>query len=68
MLAGTVVVVVAALVLALVVGGRADSASRARGPAVAPGPVVLVPGYGGGTDSLDVLAAKIGRASCRERV
>jgi triacylglycerol lipase len=48
-------------------GGRPLAAVRERAPTVAPagpaqdkpGPVLLVPGYGGGTGALDVLAGRI---------
>lgn len=56
--------VVAVLVVALIVAiNRTQSSSAgtvAQGvPQAVPGPVVLVPGYGGGTDSLEVLAGTL---------
>jgi triacylglycerol lipase len=67
-LTGAVLAVTVAVVLALVVGGRADSAPAGSPTTVRPGPVVLVPGYGGDTDSLDQLAARLRKAGHRTTV
>ena len=67
-MAVAVLVLALAVALALVIGGRAESTSSAGGRGEAPGPVVLVPGYGGGTGALDSLAARLRRAGHRALV
>lgn len=55
-------VTAAVLVLAVVLTGRAllRPGENAAGPPLdQPGPVLLIPGYGGGRDSLEVLAGRI---------
>ena len=65
--AGTLVVVV---VMIVAVMGRLTRTARPAAPAVdqgRPGPVLLVPGYGGGTGALEVLAQRL-RTAGREAV
>lgn len=54
-----VLVLVAGLVAAFVVTRVADRVQAGRGDPERPGPVLLVPGYGGGTGALEALADRI---------
>jgi triacylglycerol esterase/lipase EstA (alpha/beta hydrolase family) len=70
------VALLAVLVVALALGAVAVRAATGRGPDEAvgppapapdrPGPVLLIPGYGGSTTSLERLAAKLRTATGRE--
>ena len=66
-LALLVAVVVGAVVLARLTGGPAELPPSARAPQEVLGPVLLVPGYGGSTGALEVLATAL-RQSGREAV
>jgi triacylglycerol lipase len=60
-------VVVAVLLVARVTGGPRELPPAVRASQGLPGPVLLVPGYGGSTGGLEVLAASL-RAAGREAV
>lgn len=60
-------VVAAVAVLARLTGGPAELPPAARAPQEVPGPVLLVPGYGGATTGLEALASAL-RAQGREAV
>ena len=66
-LALLVAVVAAVAVLARLTGGSPELPPAARAPQEVPGPVLLVPGYGGSTSGLEVLASAL-RAQGRDAV
>lgn len=66
MLSGVAVVVVAVVVAAIVVTSGTSAAPQAGTPDQdKPGPVLLVPGYGGGQGALNELAAHIRQTTGR---